>query len=140
MQVLGSGEVTITLAASANRPEREIVLKSGAFHDLTALRRAALARQLPAFPAKELAPAKVDSGSLVIVGGGGMPKDVMEKFIELAGGPDGSIVVLPTATPATGQDESGAGRLLQTGRGKKCYRPFATNARGSGIARICRRP
>lgn len=36
-------------------------------------------------------------GSLVIVGGGSMPKDVVDRFIELAGGRDARIVVLPTA-------------------------------------------
>jgi cyanophycinase len=113
MQVLGSGNVTITLAASASRPEREIVLKEGAIHDLTTIRRAALARSLPAFPAKQLAPARLGSGSLVIVGGGGMPKEVEEKFIALAGGPTAPIVVLPTANPTNGQPESGAGEFFK---------------------------
>jgi cyanophycinase len=42
---------------------------------------------------------EVAKGSLIIVGGGGMPADVTKKFIELAGGPDALIVVLPTANP-----------------------------------------
>lgn len=112
MQVLGSDNVTITLAASANRPEREIVLASGATSDLTMIRRAALARSLPEFPAQQPAPARLSSGSLVIVGGGGMPKTVVEKFIELAGGEDAPIVVLPTANPPSESDESGAGAFF----------------------------
>ncbi|GMK40612.1 cyanophycinase [Paenibacillus sp. CCS19] len=39
----------------------------------------------------------LSSGSLVIAGGGRLPEDVIKKFIELAGGPDRSIVVIPTA-------------------------------------------
>ena len=61
-------------------------------------RRAAIERTLPEFPAPRPAAAQVASGSLVIVGGGGLPKEVVERFIELAGGPEAQIVVLPTAT------------------------------------------
>jgi cyanophycinase len=44
-------------------------------------------------------------GHLVLNGGGSKPAVVMEKFIELAGGPDAAIVVFPTASelPDTGQ-------------------------------------
>ncbi len=37
-------------------------------------------------------------GHLVLNGGGAKPRDVMEKFVELAGGPDAPIVVFPTAS------------------------------------------
>lgn len=39
----------------------------------------------------------LEKGSLVAVGGGGMVPEVVEKFIDLAGGKDALIVVLPTA-------------------------------------------
>ncbi len=44
-------------------------------------------------------------GHLVLNGGGSKPREVMEKFIELAGGPDAPIVVFPTASgePDTGE-------------------------------------
>jgi cyanophycinase len=48
--------------------------------------------------AAEDPPAK--AGSLVIVGGGGMPDDVRDRFVELAGGKDARIVVIPTASEA----------------------------------------
>ena len=101
LQVLGKSSVTVMFAAAEHqdRPVREIVLKSGSFHDYTMLRRAALARTQPAFPPKDVPASKLDKGSLVIVGGGGMPADVTAKFIELAGGPDARIVILPTANP-----------------------------------------
>lgn len=44
-------------------------------------------------------------GHLVLNGGGGKPAEVMEKFVELAGGPEARIVVFPTASgePDTGE-------------------------------------
>jgi cyanophycinase len=39
-------------------------------------------------------------GALVIVGGGGMPDDVRDKFMALAGGKDARLVVIPTASEA----------------------------------------
>jgi len=44
------------------------------------------------------------AGHLVLNGGGSKPREVMEKFIELAGGPNAAIVVFPTASgePDTG--------------------------------------
>ena len=106
LEVLGKSSVTVILAAAEHqgRPIREIVLKSGSIHDYTMLRRAALARTQPAFPPKEIPASKLEKGSLVIVGGGGMPKDVTAKFIELAGGPEAPIVVLPTANPPASDD------------------------------------
>jgi cyanophycinase len=97
LEVFGNSTVSVFLAASSSRPAREFELKAREVHDLTMLRRAAIDRSLAEFPPKEPAPPRLASGSLVIVGGGGMPKDVTAKFIELAGGPDELIVVLPTA-------------------------------------------
>jgi cyanophycinase len=37
----------------------------------------------------------VPSGTLILIGGGGMPKGLMERFVELAGGPAAEIVYLP---------------------------------------------
>ncbi|MBT4864498.1 MAG: cyanophycinase [Planctomycetaceae bacterium] len=99
MRVVGESTVTILLPASKTRPVREILVKSREFADLIALRRAALARALPTFPVKMPSVPNVEKGSLVIVGGGGMPEAVTKKFIELAGGPEALIVVLPTAVP-----------------------------------------
>jgi cyanophycinase len=99
LSVVGASTVTVYLAKSAQREARTIELKAGAAADLTALRRSALARVAPPFPPKEPGVPEVAKGSLVIVGGGGMPAEVTKKFIELAGGPDALIVVLPTANP-----------------------------------------
>jgi cyanophycinase len=37
-------------------------------------------------------------GALVIVGGGGFPDDIRDRFLELAGGANGRLVVIPTAS------------------------------------------
>jgi len=36
-------------------------------------------------------------GALVICGGGGMPESIRDRFLELAGGPEARIVIIPTA-------------------------------------------
>ena len=113
LQVLGDSTVSVLLAASSNRPPSDVQLKSGSVHDLTMLRRAALDRALGNFPPKELRPPKVESGSLVIVGGGGMPEEAGKKFIELAGGPDAIIVVLPTAIGDVIPERVGETRLFE---------------------------
>ena len=99
LRVLGQSTVTVCLAASTTRPFTEIVLKPGSVADLTALRRAVIARTLTPFPPAEPPVPNVESGSLVIVGGGEITEEVLERFIELAGGPDSLIVVIPTASP-----------------------------------------
>jgi cyanophycinase len=114
LEVLGKSSVTVVLAASSGRPLREFQLKAGDEHDLTMLRRAALERRLANFPPRELPPAKVESGALVIVGGGRLPGEITSKFIELAGGPSAPIVVLPIAAGDTLQgDEAGDTRLFE---------------------------
>lgn len=39
-----------------------------------------------------------EKGTLIIVGGGRVGKEIMDAFMEAAGGPDATIVVIPTAT------------------------------------------
>ena len=99
MRCLGDSTVTICLAAAGGRPAHEVELKSGQVSDYTMFRRAARDRTLPLYPPEKPAAPIVPHGALVIVGGGGVPDDITQKFIELAGGPDSLIVVLPTANP-----------------------------------------
>jgi len=91
------GTVTVMLAASAGHPLREFELAKDATHDLTMLRRAAIERSLGNFPPPVLPPPRVEQGALFIHGGGEMPPDVVQRFIDLAGGKDAPIVVLPIA-------------------------------------------
>lgn len=94
IRVLGEGTVTACWAKSADRPARADVLKPGDRLDLLQVRRAAHARAASPTP---FGSPEVPNGSLVIVGGGGVPPVVGERFIALAGGRDAPLVVVPTA-------------------------------------------
>jgi cyanophycinase len=98
IRVVGQGSVSILLAKSDYRDSKVQQLQAGDSADLTQLRRASrqrVSRIDPGLPQHGNREAK--SGALVIVGGGAMPKDVAERFIQLAGSKDANIVVLPTA-------------------------------------------
>ncbi len=55
--------------------------------------RTAVGRTRPQFPAEEPPEPRLENGTLIIVGGGGSPPGLMERFIELAGGPDHAYLV-----------------------------------------------
>jgi cyanophycinase len=97
IKILAGPAVTVLLAAASGRPLRQIELAKDATHDLTMLRRAAIERSLGNFPPQVLPPPRVEHGTLFIHGGGEMPPDVAQRFIDLAGGKDSPIVVLPIA-------------------------------------------
>ena len=61
-----------------------------------------------------------EKGSLMIVGGGTLSDTIMKRFIELAGGPDAQIVVIPTAgeLESYGQNDAGAGSMRRLGAKK----------------------
>ncbi|MBL8818484.1 MAG: cyanophycinase [Planctomyces sp.] len=100
LRVTGKGSVTVLLGPSQHRLADEFQLKDGGVADLTQLRRAALSRASGQNPGEtKFGKTEVPSGALVIVGGGGMPKPIVDRFLELAGGPNARIVVLPTAVP-----------------------------------------
>lgn len=96
----GPGSVQIHLAATATLPA---VTKSldgpGDSADLTALRRTVLDRLAPRFPPAQPRPPIVEKGTLVIVGGGGMPEGLGKRFVELAGGKEAVIVTIPISSP-----------------------------------------
>lgn len=98
MEVMGRSTVTVCFARTQYHETKTLELKSRAVADLTALRRQAANRLHPPFPAASPRPAQLAYGSLVIVGGGVLDS-VAERFLELAGGKNQTIVVLPTAVP-----------------------------------------
>ena len=100
IRVIGEGKATICVA-SVGVPVRKITIQREQREDLTALRRAAsAAAEEEPFPLARPEPPVVEKGTLVIVGGGGSPAGMYQKFVELAGGPDKAhIVIFPTAHP-----------------------------------------
>ena len=91
-----------TLSVCATKPGGKGVsteeFKAGQLIDLVQYQRAVANRiAKEPFPPKKPPEPVVAKGSLVIVGGGGAGPDIWKKFIELAGGPDSTIVVVTTA-------------------------------------------
>ncbi|MFO0977682.1 MAG: cyanophycinase [Planctomycetaceae bacterium] len=112
LRVVGKGDVAVCLSSCSWRQDDLQTLKSGDVADLTQLRRAARQRQQQLNPGTpKFGAVRVESGALVIVGGGGMPPDVVQRFVELAGGENAHIVVLPTAVPKDQTDGSIPGFL-----------------------------
>ena len=85
LRVVGEGSVTLCLGKTDQHQAEQIVHKAGQLLDLTSMRRLARDRNYGPFPTSEPEPPVLKRGSLVIVGGGGMPADVVSRFIELAG-------------------------------------------------------
>ena len=104
LRTYGNGKTTFTITANERQPFRiQHLAQAGRCAspydqvvDLTAWRRDAIERQLPQFPpAEPPAPMVAGSGTLFIVGGGGMPRGMMREFVELAGGDKARIVYIP---------------------------------------------
>jgi len=111
MFVVGSGSATFMLMADETKPLRveSISARSDGRQraadvivDLTEWRRDSIDRTIEPFPPTDPKPPHVENGTLVIVGGGGMPKGLMEKIVELAGGPEKAKMVY---VPCSEQDE-----------------------------------
>ena len=78
--------------------------------------RGAIARSQPTFPPAKMAVPYVAKGTLVIVGGGGMPRDAMDAFMKPIGKKDSPVVVIPTAlgdVPASEFDKVYGVRMLK---------------------------
>jgi cyanophycinase len=120
MKVMGESSVTVLLAKGTGRPPlAEVVTKPenprfGPPLDLFQLRRAAMNRAAkePFPPSKPPSPV-VEKGSLVIVGGGGAGPEIWKRFIDLAGGPEALLVVIPTAMEDPLAAESGEEKALK---------------------------
>ncbi len=120
VQLLGTVPVTIRLAATRFAPEERITLAGRKrLADLTALRRWSRQRTEPAFPSKKLATPNVPSGTLVIIGGGGMPQGLTQRFVELAGGEKAIIAVIPIAMPDPLPPKDGMAEALRRAGAKE---------------------
>ncbi|MCY2985082.1 MAG: cyanophycinase [Planctomycetota bacterium] len=111
--VVGESSVHVALAASTERPVRTDVLKSGQRADLLAFRRAAQARQASIFPSKQVITPKVANGTLLIAGGGNLPDEALEAFVELAGGKEARILYVPCEEAKVIEQEPGMVRLFR---------------------------
>ena len=97
LTVLGNSYAVVALSASAARPFRMDVLRAGDRGDLVAYSRAAIARAGPRYPPEKPSVPEVPHGTLLIVGGGRLTGEMIEIFVDSAGGPEAPIVIIPTA-------------------------------------------
>ena len=104
ISVLGQQAAHFFLAANDREPVKTKTLRQAPGRraspyrfllDLTAWRRQAIDRQLPAFPPLEPEPPAIENGTLYIVGGGGLPEGMMTEFVQQAGGKDARLVYVP---------------------------------------------
>ena len=107
MRVIGNSTVTVTLGPSPNREAKTTVAPADAIMDLTSLRRAAIARAGPLFPPAKTSPPFVAKGALLIIGGGGVTPNMVDSFVQSAGGKEAHLVVLPTALDDSTARQSG---------------------------------
>ncbi|HEY8503884.1 MAG TPA: cyanophycinase [Gemmataceae bacterium] len=128
LRVLGDSYVLVCLAPGNRYGVSIRALKAGDTADLFQLRRAALARAGEPFPAQEPRAPVVEKGTLILGGGGGMPAEVWKRFVELAGGPEAPVVVVPTALGDNPPAEPGEARVLKRA-GAKNVRVFHTTDR-----------
>jgi cyanophycinase len=103
--VHGEGSLTCFLPPGPHHPAREQSIAEPKERnepetfliDWTEWRRDAIDRTLELFPPAEKEVPKVPHGTLMIVGGGGMPKGLMQRFVDAAGGTDAKLVYVPCA-------------------------------------------
>ena len=114
--------VTMVLPESRGFAPGTVRMQAGQRLDTFSLQRSAQQRTLSLSPAEPRGKPVVKNGSLVIVGGGKMPAEVVKKFIELSGGPDALIVYLPTAGEDPIADVPGEMRMLRTAGAKNVMR------------------
>lgn len=95
--VVGNGSVKVTPHYHVSTSDDVRYMRDGDIADLTALRR--MCTLGPRFRRADEEPAacEVPSGSLMIVGGGGFTDEMLNRFVELAGGESANIVVVPSA-------------------------------------------
>ena len=104
IRVVGDGRATFCLMANEEKPHRIQHVRQARSRraspyqtivDLTAWRRDAIERTVAPFPAAQPPTPNVENGTLIIVGGGGMPQGLMARLVELAGGEDAKLVYVP---------------------------------------------
>src|SRR5262249_8581240 len=128
-RVIGDAPITVCVAKGAGKPAANDEYKAGSLLDLVQLQRAAFNRaSKESFPPAKPPEPNVAKGSLMIVGGGGADAEIWKRFIELAGGPDSTIVFVATALDNPLAVESAEEKALKK-YGAKNVIPFHTKDR-----------
>ena len=103
--VYGPGAATALVPAHGHLPEASQRIETRGLKnrnapenfllDWTQWRRQAIERTLEVFPPTDRQTPHVPDGTLIIVGGGGMPTGLMQRFVDLAGGAQARLVYVP---------------------------------------------
>jgi cyanophycinase len=113
MSCYGKGSATFTLMANESAPMRAESItpqqsrrqsERDYLIDLTEWRRDAIDRTIEPFPLAKPKTPFIENGTLVIVGGGGMPPGLMDRLVELAGGKQNAKLIY---VPCSESDEVG---------------------------------
>ena len=100
LYALGKSEVLLVLGARNGKPQRIQRLKEGDLHtDIVIWQRAARQRATGPWPLTEMPAPVVKKGTVMLGGGGQLPRAVFEHFIACAGGKEARILFAPTASP-----------------------------------------
>lgn len=101
--VIGEAEITARVAAVNGWPSRvetfgAPIVQLPFTTDLVSWTRSAQSRTTNVFPPKNPPPVEVESGTLILIGGGGSTDDMWERFIQDAGGTDANFVCIPQSS------------------------------------------
>jgi cyanophycinase len=117
LSAVGEGAINLRLLVGDNAV-RSATLEGKRQEDLTAWLRAARDRA-EGFPPKQPDAPVVEKGTLVIVGGGGLPDGLFTKFVEYAGGNGkANIVIFPTANEPIVKRDAVAAAFKKAGAAK----------------------
>lgn len=128
LEVIGDSDALVCLSPSQHRPARIEKLGAGHQADLVTLRRAAVARAESASIAttKSSVPA-VQNGTLIIVGGGRTPPEVVDSFLTAAGGKEAPIIVVSNALSDTPPELTSVGDWLKAAGASNVHLLHATS-------------
>eukprot|EP00904_Undaria_pinnatifida_P001914 jgi/Undpi1/11723/HiC_scaffold_37.g14018.m1 len=97
VRVRGRGKAHFFVAPGAGRQARTQSYGPGDPIDLISWQRGARERLREPFPPARRRQVRLESGHVMLVGGGRVGRPIAERFVELAGGKDARIAVIPTA-------------------------------------------
>ena len=121
IRTYGKGKNTFVIAGNRNQRHRVQELSEASRRrrtnpyqtmvDLTAWRRDAIDRQRDPFPPTKAPTPFVEKGTLMIVGGGGMPRGLSRRMVQAAGGKKAKMVFIPCSEQDSVSSNSGMVRL-----------------------------
>jgi len=112
LEVIGRGRAHFFVAAGAGRDAREVSYGPGDRIDLVSWQRGARERLRQPFPPADRPAVRLAAGHVMMVGGGRVGEAILTRFLDLAGGKDAPIVVVPTAAGRSAA-RSGFERVLR---------------------------